>query len=136
MTESSYKNFREQYEGTMEFTQEELKKISRECINCGLCLMVCPILSVKKKTKFQGPRSVAGSISRSPDFLDAKDVIYYCTCCGKCSKVCAKNIPTDEIVMLIRSKIYERDKDALPAPMKRVLENIIKHGRVYDEEKK
>ena len=93
----------------------EIIKSVEQCINCGLCLSHCPVVTSIGLDRFSGPRSIAVELSRSPpEFWSAADKIYLCTGCGTCREVCPKNVNIPEVVNLVRARIFQQRPDLVP----------------------
>jgi fumarate reductase (CoM/CoB) subunit B len=103
------------------------------CQNCGLCLTVCPILEVLQHESYSGPRSITSELSRTVrEFWKAKDVVYYCTECGRCQEICSKNVPVPKVVNLIRSKLFQQRRELVPKSFETMLENLQKYGLAFE----
>ena len=113
--------------------EAELIKEFERCINCGLCLAVCPTLGTKTENPYPGPRSVVNMLSRSvPEHWTASDVIYYCTSCGACEQVCPRGIPIPALVILVRSKVGKQDPALVPGVFKRLAALVREKGAVFE----
>lgn len=78
----------------------ENKKISKECIHCGLCTQNCSFL---KKYEID-----------LNEFENRLDLAYNCFMCGKCKLVCPKNIDGRSIAMYMREKVVEKNNGKIP----------------------
>ncbi|MGQ9720914.1 MAG: (Fe-S)-binding protein [Candidatus Jordarchaeum sp.] len=117
----------------MEPEEDETYKKVEACQNCGLCLAVCPILEVIKHESYSGPRSITSELSRTVrEFWKAKDVVYFCTQCGRCQEICSKNVPVPDMVTLIRSKLFEQRRDLVPESFEPMLQNLKEHGLAFE----
>jgi fumarate reductase (CoM/CoB) subunit B len=104
-----------------------------KCINCGLCINHCPVVSAVGIDRFSGPRSIAVELSRSPpEYWSSADKIYLCTGCGTCREVCPKNVDIPEIVNMVRARIFEHRRDLVPKGFMLVMEIIAEHGLAFE----
>ncbi len=117
----------------LEPEEDETYKKVEACQNCGLCLAVCPILEVLQHESYSGPRSITSELSRTVrEFWKAKDVVYFCTQCGRCQEICSKNVPVPKVVSLIRSKLFEQRRDLVPNSFEPMLENLNEYGLAFE----
>ncbi|MDH4212829.1 MAG: (Fe-S)-binding protein [Candidatus Thorarchaeota archaeon] len=111
----------------------EIVKSVSCCINCGLCINHCPVVAAIGLDRFNGPRSIAVELSRSPpEYWSTADKIYLCTGCGTCREVCPKNVDIPEIVNLIRARIFEHRPDLVPKGFMLVKEIIAEHNLAFE----
>jgi fumarate reductase (CoM/CoB) subunit B len=104
-----------------------------KCINCGLCINHCPVVSAVGIDRFSGPRSIAVELSRSPpEYWSSADKIYLCTGCGTCREVCPKNVDIPEIVNMVRARIFEHRRDLVPKGFMFVREIITEHSLAFE----
>lgn len=120
----------------------EIVRSVESCINCGLCINHCPVVSSVGIDRFSGPRSIAVELSRSPpEFWSTADKVYLCTGCGTCREVCPKNVNIPEIVNVVRARIFDHRLDLVPKGLMLVKETISEFGLAFEpwedkEEKK
>ena len=133
-------DFWERYrpENIVEYDQAESRLLPRleQCLNCGLCLAVCPVLRglMVRVEEYAGPRSIATSLSRSvPHFWATSDTIYYCTLCGACEAICPGQVPIPEIVAMIRGKLSRQSGGAVPPAHVALADNLKEFANVYGE---
>lgn len=91
-----------------EFTPEDIKDLSAfdNCINCGLCLSVCPVVRAVGVTRFPGPRSIGISVPRAFDkLLEMRETLFECTNCNACNEICPQKVPIKQIVLKLKNKI-------------------------------
>ncbi|WXG39800.1 MAG: (Fe-S)-binding protein [Candidatus Freyarchaeum deiterrae] len=113
--------------------ENEICRKVEACQNCGLCLTVCPILEVLQHESYPGPRSITSELSRTVrEFWKAKDVVYYCTECGRCQEICPKNVPVPKVVSLIRSKLFQQRRELVPKSFETMFENLQKYGLAFE----
>ncbi|MFB0563972.1 MAG: (Fe-S)-binding protein [Candidatus Lokiarchaeia archaeon] len=113
--------------------EDETYKKIEACQNCGLCLAVCPILEVLQHDSYSGPRSITSELSRTVrEFWKAKDIVYFCTQCGRCEEICSKNVPVPKVVSLIRSKLFEQRRDLVPENFEPMLERLHEYGLAFE----
>ena len=117
------------------FGEDELDVVRSlgHCINCGLCLQHCPVVSAVGLDRFSGPRSIAVELSRSPpEYWATGDKVFLCTGCGTCREICPKNVDIPEIVNMIRARIFKYRPDLVPKALHSVDKRILKHGLAFD----
>jgi Fe-S oxidoreductase len=117
------------------FHPEELAVVrsAEKCINCGLCINYCPVVSSVGVDRFSGPRSIAIELSRStPEFWSASDIVYLCTGCGTCREVCPHDVDVPEITNLVRHRIFEHRPDLVPKALQVVHEIITEHNLAFE----
>ncbi|MHA2221185.1 MAG: (Fe-S)-binding protein [Candidatus Thorarchaeota archaeon] len=103
------------------------------CINCGLCIQHCPVVTAVGVHRFSGPRSIGVELSRSPpEFWSTADIVYLCTGCGTCREVCPKNVNIPEVVNMIRTRIFDHRPDLVPKGLHIVRETIIEHNLAFE----
>jgi fumarate reductase (CoM/CoB) subunit B len=111
----------------------EVIKSIESCINCGLCINHCPVVSSVGLDKFSGPRSIAVELSRAPpEYWSSADTVYLCTGCGTCREVCPKNVNIPEIVNIVRANIFEHRRDLVPKGLMMVREIVEEHHRAFE----
>lgn len=105
-----------------------------KCINCGNCLMHCPIIRQCSAKLYPGPRSIAIGLSREPsNFKALYDVVFYCTGCGACEVYCPSKIPIRKIIEVIRGKLFLQDSKLFPNSHLKVLENLKSSLNIYGQ---
>ena len=122
-------------EGITPYRLDELEivKSVSSCINCGLCIQHCPVVTAVGVDRFSGPRSIAVELSRSPlEFWATADVVYLCTGCGTCREVCPKNVNIPEVVNMIRARIFDHRPDLVPKGLHIVREVITEHSLAFE----
>ena len=122
-------------EGITPYRLDELEivKSVSSCINCGLCIQHCPVVTAVGVDRFSGPRSIAVELSRSPlEFWATADVVYLCTGCGTCREVCPKNVNIPEVVNMIRARIFNHRPDLVPKGLHIVREVITEHSLAFE----
>ena len=111
----------------------EIVRSISSCINCGLCINHCPVVGSVGIDRFSGPRSIAVELSRSPpEFWSTADKVYLCTGCGTCREVCPKNVNIPEIVIAVRSRIFDHRPDLVPKGLMIVRETITEHNLAFE----
>lgn len=111
---------------------ETVKSVSA-CINCGLCISHCPVVSAVGLERFSGPRSIAVELSRSPpEYWSTADIVYLCTGCGTCREVCPKNVDIPEVVNIVRARIFQHRPDLVPKALHIVRETLQEHSLAFE----
>jgi len=104
-----------------------------KCINCGLCISVCPVIEEVGINGFLGPREIDVSMVRNVHHVtDQVDVIFKCIGCNACHEICPRKIPTKEIVMFLRHKLLMLDKSKVPTPLHSVMNNFDQYKMFYE----
>ncbi len=79
-----------------------------QCLNCGLCDLVCPALRTVERRKFPGPSYLATTLTRStPDFPFVDLNFSLCQDCEQCQSVCPNRVPIKEALEFIEAKLQE-----------------------------
>lgn len=112
---SGLKLFMENYKGDglvpLEKSDEAAIRRHSQCIDCGLCSMVCPALLHLPREKFPGPHFVVTTYSRSFSDLKAAHLdLSLCASCAECEKICPNAVPIKEAILFIQTKIAEQIK--------------------------
>jgi len=82
---------------------EELRDILY-CLNCGICLSVCPVYY--SSNHMISSRGYGGiGVARSFVFGDQSDDIWRCTGCMACGEVCPVRIDSGNLINLIRKSL-------------------------------
>ncbi|AGN16650.1 LUD domain-containing protein [Methanobrevibacter sp. AbM4] len=100
------------------------------CINCGNCVVACPVYNVVGNefgfNYYLGGHGIA--LSRYLNESEEKDdkKLYMCTLCGMCTYNCPVATPTNELIESLRSKTeYKVDSH------RRIKNNIKSNGSPY-----
>lgn len=103
------------------------------CGRCGICTKHCPVYEATKNVKYSaGWRArvfldmVKGS---SVDIAELSDIIYKCSLCGKCWRVCPFGIRADILWEVLRSHVF--DLGANPRPLNLMKSAVDKSGNVF-----
>lgn len=109
----------------------ELHALLENCIACGECDPVCPVLVALGRDSFEGPEALAVNLSRNlPDVGLVPDA-FRCTLCGACELVCPLNVPVPEIVRKIRGMAIKVSPHLLPKPVVDAAKNFKETGRPF-----
>ena len=100
--------------GRSEVLKYEKQRNILSCIHCGACVNVCPIYKniggPAYNTPYVGP---LGTVL-TPLMKGMKNYSHLtslCAMCGQCSKICPVQIPLDNIMMLNRHEMIEKQYD-------------------------
>ena len=94
----------------IEINDEDILELSNKCINCLLCVQVCPILGDNTFATNTYPQMMV-NLYRDPEVAKLGiDLAYQCLLCGECKIVCPRNIDTTKAVLMLRRKIINREK--------------------------
>ncbi len=120
----------------VEFKVDEFNVLdyASKCINCGNCLMTCPIIRQCGAKLYPGPRSISIGLSRLPSsFWMLNDLVFYCTGCGACEIYCPSKIPIKSIIKVIRGKMFSQNSTLFPISHLKVLENLKLSLNIYGQ---
>jgi Fe-S oxidoreductase len=116
---------------------EKMRKALMTCTYCGFCKSVCPVFDdVRWDPSVARGRNILayGLLNKDiPADESVIEYIYQCTTCKDCERRCPSNIEVVDIVENCRKDLVENDK-ILPNH-RRIVDNIIKFGNPYAEEK-
>ena len=79
-------------------TNKELKKNLEDCVNCGLCYKVCPMMN----TFGESPKNILRDIDENKISYD--EIAYSCMLCNACTESCPKDINLKEMFQNLRRK--------------------------------
>jgi len=89
-----------------------------ECVQCGLCDPVCPVLQSPAGRGFVGPQRLVAASGRllpaARVWLDA----FLCVRCRACEAACPQAVPVDGLVSLMRRASFESAPEAVPSPIR------------------
>ena len=90
---------------------EERSRIQSDCILCGSCYSVCPVVEVDGE--FIGPFALSRSYRYASDPRESGDVdiltaiqshgVWDCTLCGECTAVCPQGVDSKNDILSLRS---------------------------------
>jgi len=109
-----------------------------DCIECGLCLSACPIVS--SDPRFVGPAALAAAArlieeprGSDPDdvreWLSRPDGIWQCTTCMACAAACPASIEHVPLIIDMRRALVE--KGEIDPLLQQTLENFARQGNSY-----
>ena len=84
-------------------TNKELKKNLEDCVNCGLCYKVCPMMN----TFGDSPKNILRDIDKNKISYD--EIAYSCMLCNACTEACPKDINLKEMFQNLRIKSYREN---------------------------
>lgn len=97
------------------------------CINCGSCVLACPVLAKEGVSRFSGPRNLAVQIPRFGQLEIERDDLLMCTTCWKCEEVCPADLPLPEAMLRVRRAVFSSER--MLEGHRRLVENIDLHHR-------
>jgi len=106
---------------------------SLTCIGCGSCIVNCPVYRVSGPDfgyrRHLGGRGVVLSRYLEDDQTCTDSGLFKCTLCGNCTRECPLEIPTNQILELLRRECVE---GGLQKEEHQVIrDNIKKRGSAY-----
>jgi succinate dehydrogenase/fumarate reductase iron-sulfur protein len=95
---------------------EELLCYGELCCRCGMCQVICPAAQANPDA-YAGPAEMYAIGYRHLDWYDQGNRIaqavsagmYHCIMCGRCTEVCAYNVPHLKMWELLRGKAKEQN---------------------------
>ncbi|MBN2053695.1 (Fe-S)-binding protein, partial [bacterium] len=100
---------------------ERLAAISN-CLACGACDAVCPVVTLRSNPSFPGPAALLACASRSfPEQVHALSAALGCLLCGRCEAACPGQVPITAAIRQIRGIAVRIDPTAAPERLQRVL---------------
>lgn len=109
--------------GRSELMKDESRRDILKCINCGLCVLSCPVFP-HVGLEQSGMRGVA--IESGAARYAGLEEAWKCTGCGLCEKVCPIGIDLHKIALAIRRKLAGTGRQT--ASNKKMIENVKKTG--------
>ena len=114
--------------------EEVMLEAAERCLNCGLCLSVCPVIGRQKGGEYPGPASVGTSLFRSaPEFWSTGEVIYYCAGCDACEAICPRGVPVADLISVLRRRVWDKEKGLVPKAHSMVTRVLSESGNIYGE---
>lgn len=89
-----------------EFLQTFSGASARNCIQCGKCAAICPL--VKLRENYSPIEIVRGVLLGLKDMLLSSDVIWRCLSCKACAEVCPAGIKFGEFIESIRTVTMDK----------------------------
>ena len=120
--------------GLAHVSSEDFEEMSilANCINCGLCISVCPVVKAVGVSGFPGPRSIGISVSRALNNLaEMVDILYKCSGCNACNEVCPQKVPIKEIVIKLKNKLRKVAPKRVPEDVVKLTEPLVKYKMFY-----
>ena len=117
--------------GRRELLQEGAESLW--CIGCGSCIVNCPVYSVSGPDfgyrRHLGGRGVVMSRYLEDEATCTDSGLFKCTLCGNCTRECPLEIPTSQIMELLRRECVEEGLQK--QEHQEIRENIQKRGSAY-----
>lgn len=108
-------------------------KESLWCIGCGSCIVNCPVYGVSGPEfgyrRHLGGRGVVMSRYLEDEVACTDSGLYKCTLCGNCTRECPLEIPTNQIMELLRRECVETGQEREEHRV--IRDNIKKRGSAY-----
>ncbi|MBR9704064.1 (Fe-S)-binding protein [Candidatus Pacearchaeota archaeon] len=108
----------------LENAMSEAIEIARECIRCGLCRELCPVLRIRRD-EIISPRGKAILLDNS----NFEKIVYDCTLCKACETKCPKEIKLCDAFIKAREVLVLQGKGL--SVNKEMIENLEKTGNVF-----
>jgi len=107
-----------------------------QCIKCGLCLASCPVCEELLLEKYTPRGKIQLARYYSQGDLDLSDhyreIFAKCLLCGACSVTCPSGVDLKKVFVSMRDQIAK--KRGLHPTMERVVESLIAHHNISDED--
>lgn len=107
-----------------ENSKEQIKDIVSQCIRCGLCRELCPVLQALREEEYS-PRGKA-IILQNHIF---EKIVYECTLCKACQKQCPLSIDLCKAFILSRQILVSQRREF--SANKQMIENLEKTGNIF-----
>ncbi|MEM3585839.1 MAG: 4Fe-4S dicluster domain-containing protein [Candidatus Jordarchaeaceae archaeon] len=115
-----------------------LRKIMRKpggekilvCFQCGVCCASCPLRSLSPE--YNPRRIVKKAILGMKDDVLSNEFVWFCADCNACTERCPQGVNPSEVMKAIKNVAIE--EGVIPEAVKRIVENLEEHGRVYPVE--
>ncbi|MHA1628671.1 MAG: (Fe-S)-binding protein [Candidatus Heimdallarchaeota archaeon] len=113
---------------------EEISELLKKCVQCGSCILICPIYRATKEEQFS-PRGKLYYLKLKdafPEKFDAEldkeyaKTIFTCTMCGRCVEICSSETQLTEIFKEERKESVEQFPKLLT-----IAENVEEEKNVY-----
>jgi Fe-S oxidoreductase len=104
--------------------KEEIKEIVENCINCGMCNSICPVLRIVRKEHYS-PRGRAIALKENI----FEKLVYDCTLCKSCEKNCPLDIKLCEAFIKARQILVFQKKEN--SKHKEMIHNLETESNVY-----
>ena len=104
--------------------KEEIKEIVEQCVRCGLCKSLCPVLKVMREEQFS-PRGKAIILDNN----NFEKIVYECTLCKACEKKCPLDLKLCDAFIKARQVLVESKKE-IPEN-KAMIKNLEKTGNIF-----
>ena len=80
---------------------------SEKCINCLLCVHVCPLLNNPMTINSNYPNAIINIDRDKQEETLLTDINYYCLTCLQCKITCPRNLDPTKAIMQVRRKLSE-----------------------------
>jgi Fe-S oxidoreductase len=104
--------------------KEEIKEIVHDCIKCGMCRQLCPVLRIMREEQFS-PRGKAVILDNN--FFEK--IVYECTLCKACEVTCPLNLKLCDAFVNARKVLVSSGKEI--AANEEMIKNLNKTGNIY-----
>ncbi|MEM3561670.1 MAG: 4Fe-4S dicluster domain-containing protein [Candidatus Jordarchaeaceae archaeon] len=97
------------------------------CFQCGVCSSSCPLRLINPE--YNPRKIVKKTILGMKDQVLSSDFIWFCADCNACTERCPQGVNPSEVMRAIKNVAVE--EGIIPAAVKKIVENLEEHGRVY-----
>jgi len=97
------------------------------CFQCGVCSSSCPLRLINPE--YNPRKIVKKTILGMKDQVLSSDFVWFCADCNACTERCPQGVNPSEVMKAIKNVAVK--EGIVPAAIKKIVENLEKHGRVY-----
>ena len=97
------------------------------CFQCGVCTSSCPLRLISPE--YNPRRIVKEAVLGMKDLVLSSDFIWFCADCNACTERCPQGVNPSEVMKAIKNIAVE--EGIAPPAVKKIVENIEEHGRLY-----
>jgi heterodisulfide reductase subunit C len=100
------------------------------CFQCGVCCASCPLRLINPE--YNPRKIVKKAILGMKDQVLSNEFVWFCADCNACTERCPQGVNPSEVMKAIKNVAVE--EGVMPEAVKKIVENLEEHGRVYPVE--
>ena len=110
-----------------EVMDEPLGESIKHCFQCGVCTASCPVGRIEQR---YNPRRIIKLVLMGArhEVLD-NEFIWLCSLCYTCQERCPQGVMIPEVMVALKNIAVSEGR--IPKSIKRLINEIKEHGRVY-----
>lgn len=97
------------------------------CFQCGVCSSSCPLRLINPE--YNPRKIVKKAILGMKDQVLSSDFVWFCADCNACTERCPQGVNPSEVMKAIKNVAVK--EGIIPTAIKKIVENLEEHGRVY-----